>query len=99
MGVIDKWHFEARGGHGCDNSDYRLLRTTCCGFYVVEDVELLDLYVDPADLNNSIALGYSPRHGEPLPMCPFCGAAEWDLVEIQDITGVPEVWEWAAKRG
>src|SRR5438094_899031 len=97
MGVIDKWRFEARGSHGCSNSDYRLHRTICCGSYAVEDVELLDLYIDAADLNKSVFLGYSPRHGESPPRCPFCGAEEWDLAEVEAVSDVPEAWRWAAK--
>jgi hypothetical protein len=97
MGVIDKWCFEARGGHGCSNSDYRLHKTTCCGSYAVEDDELLELYIDPADLNKRVDLGYSPRDGEPPPRCPFCGAEKWDLIEIDAPSDVPEAWRWAVK--
>ncbi len=97
MGVIDKWCFEARGGHGCSNSDYKLHQTTCCGSYAIEDVELCDLYTDPNDLSKSALLGYSPSHGESLPKCPFCGAAEWDLVEVTNVSNVPEAWRWAVK--
>ena len=54
MGVIDKYRFEHRGGHGCSNSDYLLHKTTCCGSFCVEDDELLDLYIDPTDLEKTI---------------------------------------------
>ncbi len=93
--VLDKWKFEARGGHGCSNSDYRLKRTTCCGCYAVEDTELIELYTDPTDLNKSMTLGYSPRHGESPPRCPFCGANEWDMAEVESVSEVPEAWRWA----
>jgi hypothetical protein len=93
--LLDKWKFEARGGNGCSNSDYRLKRTTCCGSYAVEDTELVQLYIDPTDLNKSMDLGYSPHHCESPPRCPFCGANDWDMVEVTSAAEVPEAWRWA----
>jgi hypothetical protein len=90
MGVIDKYHFEARGGVGCSNSDFSLHRTTCCGAYCVEDEELLTLYYDPAELTKHVLL----NGGIP---CPCCGSARWDLVEIQPTDDVPPEWWWASK--
>src|SRR4051812_1818084 len=92
--LLDKWKFEARGGHGCTNSDYRLQRTTCCGAYAAEDDELQDLYIDPNDLSKSATLLYDPRSEKP-PACPFCGANEWDMIEITSAAEVPEAWGWA----
>ena len=88
MGVIDKYRFEHRGGHGCSNSDYVLHRTTCCGSFCVEDNELLDLYIDPADLGKATQLyNESP--------CPFCDSVDWNLSEITELSGVPHDWCWA----
>ncbi|MCA9236287.1 MAG: hypothetical protein KDA44_12510 [Planctomycetales bacterium] len=95
MNVLDKFKFEARGGCGCSNSDYRLQRTTCCRSFAVEDDELSDLYVDPNDLSKFVTLLYDPRSEEP-PACPFCGASEWDMVEILDDSDIPQEWRWAA---
>ena len=95
--VLDKWKFEARGGHGCSNSDYRLQRTTCCGSFAVEDTELQDLYIDPNDLDKSVMLMYDPRSEKP-PVCPFCGTNQWDMVEVTSAADVPEEWRWAMCR-
>jgi hypothetical protein len=94
MGVIDKYRFEERGGGGCSNSDYHLHRTTCCGGYCVEDDELSDLYLDPADLSRWVSLLRERSDTSPFP-CPLCGAAEWELVEVQELADVPDEWRWA----
>lgn len=94
--ILDKWKFEARGGHGCSNSDYRPRRMTCCGSFAVEDTELCDLYTDPKDLNQSVALWYGPRSENP-PTCPFCCAVDWAMVEITNPSDVPEAWRWALR--
>jgi hypothetical protein len=88
MGVIDKYQFESRGAVGCTNSDYSLQRTSCCQSYAAEDDELSDLYFDPADLSHRVSLLHSPR-------CPFCGAAQWELIEVQEFAEVPAAWRWA----
>ena len=93
MGVIDRYRFEKRGGFGCSNSDYHLHRTTCCGGYVVEDDELLDLYFDPTDLSRRIDLWEPPKP------CPLCGAVEWDFTEVEELADVPESWGWACWPG
>ncbi len=92
--LLDKWKFEARGGHGCSNSDYRLQRTTCCGSFAVEDTELQDVYIDASDLSKSATLLYDPRSEKP-PVCPFCGATEWNMTEVTSTAEVPEGWRWA----
>jgi hypothetical protein len=92
--IIDKWRFEQRGGHGCSNSDYRLRRTTCCNSFAIEDTEIQDLYIDARDLRRSITLTYDPRSEHP-PICPFCFAKQWALVEVNDEKHVPEEWRWA----
>src|SRR3569833_10884 len=94
MCLIDKRRFDDRGGHGCSNSAYRLQRTTCCNSCAVEDYELNDLYTDPGDLTQSVTLLYDPRSDVP-PPCPFCGAREWALVEVEADSDVPESWRWA----
>ena len=98
MSVIDKSRFESRGGNGCGNSEYVLQRTTCCGAFAVEDTELQDLYIDPNDLRRTMMLFYDPRAESP-PLCPFCHAEDWDLVEVRNASDVPMAWQWAAKRG
>lgn len=93
MSVIDNFRFEARSRCGCSNSDYHLYRTNCCcGFCVVDD-ELSDLYFDPADLRR-VSLLRERTDTTPFP-CPLCGAAEWDLTEIEELSDVPESWRWA----
>jgi hypothetical protein len=94
MSILDKWKFETRGGHGCSNSGYVLQRTTCCGSFAAEDIELQDLYIDPDDLSKSVVLTYDPRSEKP-PACPFCGRSEWDMIEVTGIADVPEAWRWA----
>lgn len=89
MGIIDKYLFEKRGAHGCSNSDYLLHRTTCCGRTCVEDNELLELYVDPDDLNRRVTL-----RGDVV-ACPFCGSVKWNLEEILDVADIPDEWRWA----
>lgn len=92
MGVIDKYKFESRGGHGCSNSNYVLHRTTCCRRFCVEDSELADLYVDPTDLTRRMPLW---RGGEDEFPCPFCGTLVWDLSEVDELDEVPSDWHWA----
>src|SRR5690348_10324259 len=94
MGVIDKYRFEERSRAGCSNSDYRLHRTTCCGGFCVEDDELSDLYLDPADLSRRVSLLRERSDTSPF-LCPLCGAAEWDLAEVRELADVPEEWRWA----
>ena len=94
MGIIDTYRFETRGGGGCSNSDYHLHRTICRGGYCVEDDELSDLYIDPADLARWVSLLRERSDTSPSP-CPLCGAAEWELVEVQELTDVPDDWRSA----
>ena len=94
MSVIDKYEFESRGASGCSNSDYHLHRTTCCGRFCVEDDELSDLYLDPSDLSKHISLLRVPTDTNPFP-CPFCGGINWELVEVAELSAVPEPWRWA----
>ena len=98
MSLIDKSRFESRGGNGCGSSDYRLQRTTCCGSFAVEDVELQDLYIDPDDLRKTMMLLYDPGADAP-PSCPFCNAEDWDMIEVSDPAAVPLAWQWAVARG
>jgi len=90
MSLIDKYKFEHRGGYGCSNSDYDLCRTSCCGAYCVHDNELLDLYLDPADLTKKI------EFINPAASCPFCGSQKWKLEDVMSLTEVPADWKWAA---
>lgn len=92
MRVIDKDKFENRGGYGCSNSDYGLLRATCCGRFGVEDCELHDFYFDPTDLTKRIRLWENDA-------CPYCSAAEWDLKAIDASDNVPDEWKWACSEG
>jgi len=98
MSVIDKARFEAAGGNGCGSSVYVLQRTTCCGAFAVEDRELADLYLDPADLRRTLTLMYDPSADAP-PPCPFCSADDWDMVEVHNLADIPPAWRWAAKVG
>ena len=93
MGVIDNHRFEARSGGGCNNSEYLLSRTTCCGRNCVEDAEMCQLYTDSERLDMRVFLLQSP--GEVPNPCPFCGAAEWDLSRVDALDQVPAAWRWA----
>jgi hypothetical protein len=98
MSVIDKSRFEAAGGNGCGSSVYVLQRTTCCAAFAVEDRELADLYLDPADLRRTLTLMYDPSADAPPPR-PFRSADDWDMVEVHNVADVPPAWRWAAKVG
>ncbi len=89
--LIDKKIFETRGGFGCSNSDYTLVRTTCCGNFAVEDEELLDLYYDSENLNKVVKLFEKQN-------CPFCNKNDWDFEEITDSLIVPNAWQWAVSK-
>ncbi len=91
MSLIEKYPFERRGARGCSNSDYHLVRTTCCNAFAVEDDELLDLYVDPQDLSRVVDLAKEER-------CPFCGAEHWNIEPVEDFALMPAEWRWAAPR-
>ncbi len=94
MSIIDKYRFEHDSGIGCSNSDYLLHRTSCCGSFCVEDYELSNLYLDPNDLHKTVSLLGASGDDSPWP-CPFCGAKEWDLCEVQELRDVPDCWKWA----
>jgi hypothetical protein len=42
-------------------------------------------------------LTYNPRSEKP-PVCPFCRASQWDMVEVTSAADVPEEWQWATCR-
>src|SRR5687768_12003833 len=94
MGNVDRCAMESRSRGGCDNSDYRFVRTSCCGRVLVEDVELQELYVDAADLTRRISLLRVPS--EPPSRCPVCASSAWDLSDVNDPTEVPTEWMWAS---
>ena len=71
---MDKKSFEDWSGSGCSNSYYVVLVTTCCGAFVVEDLELGDLYCNPDDARNVVKTWETGN-------CPLCGAESWDCVE------------------
>lgn len=91
MSLIDKFAFESRSRSGCSNSDYRLYRTGCCGGFGVEDDELMDFYFDPVDLSRRIFFERGVA-------CPFCGAKEFELHQLEDFAEMPVEWRWAAPR-
>src|SRR4051812_21022417 len=88
MGLVDNVVFEARGAHGCSNSDYDFALTTCCERVGVVDHELDELYWDFETPTHSVSLSQSPD-------CPFCGSVGWSLRPIEDMAHVPEHWRWA----
>ncbi len=94
MSVIDHYKVYKGGTVGCPESYFLLMRTTCCDKQCVEDDELCELYIDPADLSHPISL----LHGkdEPGISCPFCSAEDWDLDEITELNRVSPEWRWAA---
>jgi hypothetical protein len=89
MSLIDKWAFQSRGGHGISESNYNLLRTTCCKSFLVEDDELLDYYIDPNNLEKVAQLLKGSS-------CPFCGSNDFSFEDIDDFTLMPNAWRWAA---
>ncbi len=88
MGTIDKNIIEKAGARGCDNSDYNIVRTTCCNSYLVEDDELNEVYFDPEDLRKVIDVTYS---GE----CPVCGSSSWDYKQLNEWPKEKTKWQWA----
>ena len=88
MGTIDKKIIEKAGARGCDDSDYNIVKTTCCNSYLVEDDELNDVYFDPEDLNKVIDVAYS---GE----CPLCGSSTWDYKQLTEWPKEKTKWQWA----
>jgi len=91
MRLVDKVAFESRSGAGCSNSDYELYRTECCRRFGVQDDELLQFYFDPTDLTATLFVERGTR-------CPFCGARDWSLELIEDLTLIPPEWSWAAPK-
>ena len=89
MSLIDKWAFESRRGHGISESNYNLLRTTCCKSFLVEDDELLDYYVDPNNLEKVVQLLKGSS-------CPICSSKDFNFEDVDDFTLMPEAWRWAA---
>lgn len=90
MHLIDSHKFEKAGFQGCSNSAYNLLKTSCCKKYCVEDIETLNLFIDPGDP------AAVKRLYEEFP-CPFCNEKKYNLTPIQDIDSVTEhcEWKWA----
>ena len=90
---LDKGKFEKSGGYGCSNSDYELQATTCCGRPVVWDVELDDIYFDPADLTYAVRIWEQKNCP-----CPLCGALKWDVEEWDSTKCIPPEWAWAEQK-
>ena len=93
MFTLEKQILEKRGARGCSNSSYRLVALTCCGRQVVEDDELSDLYIDPADLSKNVTL--LKTADSEATECPLCGAATWDFVVVDDVSEASLEWNWA----
>lgn len=70
--AIDKEAFENWSQGGCSNSDYAVVVTTCCGAFLVEDIELGDLYWNPEDPTDVVKIWV-------IQDCPVCGAVQWDF--------------------
>lgn len=88
MGLVDKFVFESRGAHGCSNSDYGFVMTTCCEKVGVVDEELGQFYWSADTPSRSVTtLGES--------VCPFCDASKWGYRRLNDFDQVPEHWRWA----
>jgi len=90
---LDKSVFEKRGGFGCSNSDYELQAMTCCRKLVVWDDELDDIYLDPHDLTK--AMHVWEQDSRP---CPFCGATNWNIEELEPSADFPIEWDWARQK-
>lgn len=88
MGLVDKIVFEARGAHGCSDSDYTFAMTTCCERVGVVDDELDEFYWNSATPGDGVSLLGSPE-------CPFCASSNWDLRRLEHATQVPDHWSWA----
>jgi hypothetical protein len=89
MSLIDDHKFDRRRGLCGLETDYHLVRTTCCAAFGVEEHELGVLYFDPDDLSRSVSL----LENNP---CPFCGKMSWQLERVDDFSEMPRAWRWAA---
>lgn len=88
MGTIDNHIFEKAGAKGCSDSDFNIVKTTCCNTYLVEDGELNEIYFDPADLRKSVDIIY-------LCGCPMCGSKLWNYYKFAEWPTEKTVWQWA----
>jgi len=93
LGIIDEFRFKTRDHFSGTNSDYHLVRATCCGACAVLDAHLLHLYTNPDDIGEPIRL--KGKSVPPVLQCPLCGAREWDLAEVHELDVVPRSWRWA----
>ena len=88
MGTIDKVLFSRQGANDCGNSDYWLGLTSCCSSWLVEDIELGTLYLDPKDLSQT-------KDGFSSLSCPLCGAAPFEIKFPDTWPREPNPWQWA----
>lgn len=88
MSTIDKNIFEKSGARGCSNSDYNIVKTTCCNTYFVEDAELNDIYFNPATLKKVIDITYANS-------CPVCESHVWDYSQLVELPRERTDWQWA----
>jgi len=90
----EKIKFERWSGHGCSNSDYSFVRTTCCNQICVEDNELHQFFFDPNDPMAHLNLWEDGLN------CPICGHHDWEISDrLEDLDGSEfEVWPTLANR-
>jgi len=89
MGIINKEKFEKNKDYEFKESFFDLCKTICCNKFCIKDGKVLELFINPKDLNEVFPVNKDVK-------CPFCGADKWKIIEIKDINEVKSVktgWE------
>jgi hypothetical protein len=76
-----------KGALDFGNSEFELMKTTCCGKFVAYEHEVGHIYYDFYDLQK-VCLEFS------IDRCPLCSNTSWDFIEI-DESEIPLNWRWA----
>lgn len=84
--LIDHHKFVKAGAFDCGNSDYCLVKTTCCATSFVLDKEIELLSFDPIDLSKRLL-----AIGDDL-SCPRCHSRKWSYQDIADVNEVTGEW-------
>ena len=69
------------------NSDFRLMKTTCCKQFIVYEDGVGHIYYDPNDFQK-VCLCFQ------IDKCPMCSEKNWDYVDIEK-EDIPQDWYWA----
>ena len=87
---LDPEKLVEKGAIDFGNSDFRLIKTTCCKQYFIYEAEVGHIYYNPENFKE-VCLEFS------IEKCPSCHNKKWDFIEIDDCD-IPSNWSWAFQK-